>query len=156
MGRTGGGPKPALRGPFAVCSGSSTKARRMWSGNANLARSCRIFHTCRIQFVQTLQVLFILAPEGVFLREPWCPAWLTEVLAKGCKLTRDASKDSWFSGRRRVSAMELRLRKLSRRKSRHVPRQAAHPDSACAHRWRPLVVLAGRISGPARPDRSYA
>src|ERR1022692_1453939 len=50
-----------------------------------------------------------------------------------CKLTRDASKDSWFSGRRRISAVELRLHKLSRREGRRIPRPAAHSNASCAH-----------------------
>ena len=156
--REGGGrPKPALRGPFAVCSGCSAKARR----KRNAAENSRTevagsFTLAAFQPRKPCKFCHPRSPERSFLCEPWCPSWLTEVLAKGCKLTRDAGKDSWFSGRRRVSAVELRLRKLSRGESRHVPRQAAHPDAGCDHAGWPLLVSAGRISGPARTNRSHA
>ena len=57
MGRAGRELIPAPRGPFAVCSGCSAKARRNGAGVVISRPSCREFHTCCIQFVETLPVL---------------------------------------------------------------------------------------------------
>jgi hypothetical protein len=59
--------------------------------------------------VKTLQVLSSFRASVVF-------SFLKPGLPKSGKLTRDdAGKDSGFSRRRRVSAVELRLRQLPRR-----------------------------------------
>ena len=73
----------------------------------------------------------------------------------GCKLAEDASEDSWFCGRRRVSAVELRLQELPRREKRQISRQAAHSNPGCNQSgWR-LVVSSRRVSRLAHADRSH-